>query len=106
MNFQQFRMVSRARSTCRGLRTMCFRPDRLIAKSWCGTGPFLSPEALLGDVSPAADMWAPRLHLLGFTGFTPHSGSKALGMRMIFMVSILHLISAEAGRFQRQAGHS
>eukprot|EP00438_Fugacium_kawagutii_P017048 Skav204917 [mRNA] locus=scaffold1506:182642:189879:- [translate_table: standard] len=22
--------------------TMCFRPDRLIAKSWCGTGPFLS----------------------------------------------------------------
>ncbi|CAE7037533.1 DHBK [Symbiodinium sp. CCMP2456] len=38
--------------------TMCFRPDRLISKSWCGTGPFLSPEALLGDVSPAADMWA------------------------------------------------
>ncbi|CAJ1442477.1 unnamed protein product [Effrenium voratum] len=38
--------------------TMCFRPDRLISKSWCGTGPFLSPEALLGDVSPAVDMWA------------------------------------------------
>ena len=42
-------------------RTMCFRPDRLISKSWCGTGPFLSPEALLGDVSPAADMWAAEL---------------------------------------------
>lgn len=38
--------------------TMCFRPDRLSAKSWCGTGPFLSPEALIGDVSPAVDMWA------------------------------------------------
>ncbi|CAK9100041.1 unnamed protein product [Durusdinium trenchii] len=49
--------------------TMCFRPDRLVAKSWCGTGPFLSPEALLGDVSPAVDMWA-----IGVMAFTILSG--------------------------------
>lgn len=50
--------------------TMCFRPDRLTEKSWCGTGPYLSPEALLGEVSPSVDMWA-----IGVMAYVLLSGS-------------------------------
>eukprot|EP00928_Gymnodinium_smaydae_P070790 TRINITY_DN5455_c0_g1_i1.p1 TRINITY_DN5455_c0_g1~~TRINITY_DN5455_c0_g1_i1.p1 ORF type:complete len:1216 (+),score=283.50 TRINITY_DN5455_c0_g1_i1:77-3724(+) len=38
--------------------TMCFRLDRLPRKVVCGTGCYLSPEALLGQYSAAVDMWA------------------------------------------------
>lgn len=56
--------------------TMCFQPSELdTKKSLCGTASYMSPEALLGECTPAVDMWALGvLVYLMLSGSFPFSG--------------------------------
>eukprot|EP00931_Biecheleriopsis_adriatica_P043345 TRINITY_DN24782_c0_g1_i1.p1 TRINITY_DN24782_c0_g1~~TRINITY_DN24782_c0_g1_i1.p1 ORF type:complete len:1301 (-),score=272.29 TRINITY_DN24782_c0_g1_i1:47-3949(-) len=80
LKFGNFRFASGPQSELKlvdVVGTMCFRPELLASKSWCGTGPFLSPEALLGDVTPASDVWA--IGVMAFqllSGTLPFSASS------------------------------